>query len=44
MPDSHYNPPPEDLEVEELALLASLVNDGVLVDELVVDVLNKELE
>jgi hypothetical protein len=39
MPDGKYNPPPEDLKVEELALLTSLVNDWVLVDELVVDVL-----
>ena len=44
MPDSEYYPPPEDFEVEELALLASLIDHRVLEHELIVDILNIELE
>ena len=44
VPDSEYYPPPEDFEVEELALLASLIDHRVLEHELIVDILNIELE
>ena len=39
MPDRESNPSPEDLEVEIDALLASLVDIGVVVDVLIIDVL-----
>lgn len=39
MPDSEYYPPPEDFEVEKLALLASLIDHWVLEHKLIVDIL-----
>lgn len=39
MPDSENNPSPEDLQVEEFALLTSLVDHGVFEHELIVNVL-----
>jgi hypothetical protein len=44
VPDSEYYPPPEDFEVEKLALLASLIDHWVLEHKLIVDILNIELE
>jgi hypothetical protein len=42
VPDSEYNPPPEDFKVEEFTLLASLIDDRVFEHKLIVDVLNKQ--